>query len=89
MVPDTVYPQETYELVPGDVIVLYTDGINEAMNRKGQEYGMRRLRSVLVTGPVAPQAVAERIIADIRRFVGNTPQSDDQTIVAFGLSAAF
>ncbi|MCB9555603.1 MAG: SpoIIE family protein phosphatase [Deltaproteobacteria bacterium] len=89
VVPDTVYPQETYELVPGDVIVLYTDGINEAMNRKGQEYGMRRLRSVLVTGPVAPQAVAERIIADIRRFVGNTPQSDDQTIVAFGLSAAF
>ena len=87
VVPDMEYPQEVYELVPGDVIVLYTDGINEAMNRQGQEYGMQRLRQALVAGPVEPKHCVQRVIRDARRFVGGAAQSDDQTVVALGLSS--
>jgi len=85
MVPEMVYAQEVYELVPGDVALLYTDGINEAHNRQNQEYGMQRLRNAVVGGPIEPSQVLQRLVADIRRFVGNTPQFDDQTMVAFGL----
>lgn len=88
VVPDTVYPQEVYQLVPGDVVLLYTDGINEAMNRHGQEYGMQRLRLAAANGAAEPAIVLQRVVADVRRFVGSAAQSDDQTLVAFGLTAA-
>ncbi|MCC6748684.1 MAG: SpoIIE family protein phosphatase [Deltaproteobacteria bacterium] len=87
VLPDTVYPQEVYQLIPGDVVLLYTDGINEAQNRHGQEYGMARLRHAVANGPADPRQVVQRLVADVQRFVGSTAQSDDQTLVAFGVTA--
>ncbi|MCA9666983.1 MAG: SpoIIE family protein phosphatase [Myxococcales bacterium] len=87
VVPEMEYPQEVYELVAGDVVLLYTDGINEAMNRHAQEYNMQRLRNAVVSGPAEPSQVVQRVVADVRRFVGNAQQSDDQTLVAFGVTA--
>jgi sigma-B regulation protein RsbU (phosphoserine phosphatase) len=88
VLPEMSYPEEVYELVAGDVVLLYTDGINEAMNRQGTDYGMGRLRKAVTSGPADPAQVVERVVADVRRFVGNTPQSDDQTLVAFGVTVA-
>lgn len=87
VVPDMVYPQEVYQLVAGDVVLLYTDGINEAMNRQQEEYGMTRLKQAVTAGPAEPKAVVQRVIADVRRFVAGAPQSDDETLVAFGVTA--
>jgi serine phosphatase RsbU (regulator of sigma subunit) len=88
VVPGMDYPQKVYELKPGDVVLLYTDGINEAKNRQGHDFGMDRLLSVLAQGPPEPSALVTRVMADVRRFVGGAPQSDDQTLVAFGLAPA-
>lgn len=86
VIPEMVYAEESYQLVPGDVVVLYTDGINEAMNATRKEYGIDRLRAEIARGPANVKLVVERIIHDVRRFIGGAAQSDDQTIVAFGLT---
>lgn len=86
VVPDLVYPQQAYKLIAGDVILLYTDGVNEATNRQRQEYGMKRLRHVVVGCPPAPTLLVQRLVADVQRFVGGAAQSDDLTLVAFGLT---
>ena len=85
VVPDMTYSQEVYQLVRGDVVLLYTDGINEAMNRQQEEYGMLRLKQAVRSGPPRPTRLVRRVVNDVRRFVGRAPQSDDQTLVAFGL----
>jgi serine phosphatase RsbU (regulator of sigma subunit) len=86
VVPNMEYPQKPYELKPGDVVLLYTDGINEAMNRQREEFGMDRLRSVVAHPPPEPAPLVQRVMADVRRFVGGAAQNDDQTLVAFGLA---
>jgi sigma-B regulation protein RsbU (phosphoserine phosphatase) len=86
VIGDMEYPQKVYKLLPEDVVLLYTDGINEAMNRQSQEYGMDRLRAAVSRGPLSPKQLIERILADVHRFVGGAPQSDDQTLVTFGLA---
>ncbi|MFH1131753.1 MAG: SpoIIE family protein phosphatase [Pseudomonadota bacterium] len=83
VVPDTDYPQAIRQLSQGDAVLLYTDGINEALNRQRQEYGIDRLRQVVAQSPPEPSVVIERILSDINRYVGGAPQSDDQTLVAF------
>ncbi|PIE19560.1 MAG: hypothetical protein CSA65_01935 [Proteobacteria bacterium] len=87
VVPDMDYPQEVYQLVAGDVVLLYTDGINEAMNRQQDEYGMARLKQIVASGPAESKAIVKRVISDLRRFVVGAAQSDDQTLLAFGVSA--
>jgi sigma-B regulation protein RsbU (phosphoserine phosphatase) len=88
VIPDMVYPQEVYQLVPGDVVLLYTDGINESMNRQNEEYGMTRLKQVVAGGAATPNGVVQRVITDVRRFVGGAGQNDDQTLVAFGVKGS-
>ena len=75
-----VYEQVEFTLAPGDRLILYTDGITEARDGVGDEYGEARLAS-LVTGldavPAAESLAA--LIADVDRFAGDTPQHDDLT----------
>jgi sigma-B regulation protein RsbU (phosphoserine phosphatase) len=85
VLPETTYPQEVYQLVPGDVVMLYTDGINEALNLKGREYGMKRLRQVVACGPAEPKQLVHRVVGSVKRFAAGAPQSDDQTLLAFGI----
>ena len=68
------------ELEPGDTILLYTDGITEAMNADGEQFGVKRMHEVFAaTPPEHSQQVAEAIFEAVRDFVGDTPQSDDIT----------
>lgn len=85
VVPGMEYPQKVYRLMPEDAVLLYTDGINEAMNRQSQEYGMDRLQTCVGNGPADPARLLGRVLADLRRFVGGATQSDDQTMVVFAL----
>jgi serine phosphatase RsbU (regulator of sigma subunit) len=86
VVSDITYPEEQYPLIPGQAVLLYSDGINEAVNRQGQEFGMKRLLRVIGQCPPRPRAIVRRVVADMHRFVGGAPQNDDQTIVAFGVA---
>ena len=67
-------------LQPGDWLVIFTDGVIEAVNKIDVEYGEQRLLNVLQAGVGAtPEELLRRIIADVDTFVGETPQHDDIT----------
>jgi sigma-B regulation protein RsbU (phosphoserine phosphatase) len=69
-------------LLPGDLLVMTSDGITEAMNFQGEPYGRERLTaSIRRHQALAAQSLANQILWDVRRFVGLADQSDDITIV--------
>jgi len=70
-------------LGPGDCILLYTDGITEALNSEGNEFGLdRTIESVRSSAKEGAQAIVTRLVDDLRNFVGSTPQNDDITLIA-------
>jgi sigma-B regulation protein RsbU (phosphoserine phosphatase) len=71
-------------LGPGDVVVLYTDGITEAMDADERQFGFPRLQEALASAPGGAPAVGEAILAAVRRHVGGHPPSDDMTLLCFG-----
>jgi len=66
-----------------DCILLYTDGITEALDNEGNEFGLERtIGSVQSSANEGAQAIVTRLIDDLRNFVGSTPQNDDITMIA-------
>ena len=82
LVTDPVFPLDTVQLDPGDELLLYSDGITEAMNTSGEEWGEERLRSFL-SGHKA--TVADELLKELTATVGlhraSAPQQDDMTLV--------
>ena len=70
-------------LRPGEALLLYTDGVTEAMDLNGTLYSDERLEQFLGTnrGPTPRQVIGD-LISDVRRFAGAAPQSDDITVLA-------
>jgi sigma-B regulation protein RsbU (phosphoserine phosphatase) len=65
-----------------DCLVLYTDGVTEALDGSGNEFGLERtMNSVRETALKGAQTVIDGLIADLRSFVGATPQNDDITLI--------
>ena len=81
---DYEYEQCVLTLSPGDLVTLYTDGLNEAMNPAGELYGMQRLRDQVTPKAASPQELAERLLADVERFGESRAQNDDMCLVCFG-----
>jgi serine phosphatase RsbU (regulator of sigma subunit)/pSer/pThr/pTyr-binding forkhead associated (FHA) protein len=76
------FEQETVHLDPGDVVVIFSDGVSEAMNVAGEEFGDARLLEVAQAGFGDPvQAQVDRLIAAVRAFAKGAPQSDDVTVM--------
>ena len=75
----TRYRAEKLVLSPGDSILLYTDGVTEAMNRAGELYGEERLERALAA---AGREFATAIREDVAAFVDGAEQSDDITMMA-------
>lgn len=70
-------------LEPGDCLVLYTDGITEALNRQGDEFGFERMiQSIRASAPSGAAGIIQRVTADVQAFIGNFPQHDDITLIA-------
>ena len=66
-----------------DCLVLYTDGVTEAIDPEGNEFGLERLiESVRASATSGAPAVVNRLIDDLRNFVGAQPQNDDITVIA-------
>ena len=66
----------------GDAVVLYTDGVTEARDRRRQLFGERRLRSVVKRlAAEAGQRIAEGILEEVERFAGGVEAADDITVV--------
>jgi sigma-B regulation protein RsbU (phosphoserine phosphatase) len=76
------YEQETIQLQRGDTLVAYTDGVTEALNLAGKEFGEDQLRSVLVDSQRLPaRETGKKIIAEVSDWQGEAPQHDDITLV--------
>ncbi len=73
----SVYPERTITLNPGTQLLFYTDGITEAMNLDGEEYGAARLMEHFL----GPEACVEHLIEEVRRFGHGSDHTDDATAV--------
>jgi sigma-B regulation protein RsbU (phosphoserine phosphatase) len=81
--PNARYTFGIDELKPGDLLVLYTDGITEATSEPdGEEYGRDRLIHALRTARhLDPLAIVDRVYLDVEEFSAVSPPADDQTLV--------
>ena len=80
--PDAAYDAGTAALGPGDVLVLYTDGITEAENDAQEMFGEDRLRGAILEGRTLPApAIVSAILDAVQAFSGTAPQSDDITLM--------
>ena len=76
------YQEDTLQLEHGDTLVMYTDGVTEAINSQNEEFGTKRLDSILGRqGDSTCQQVIESIKAGIKEFVVDAEQSDDITML--------
>jgi len=82
IMPGVTYGQDFVTLESGDLAILYTDGITEAMNLQHEEFGMERLQNVIRTYKrESAREIANKILEEVNRFVGTAPQHDDETLL--------
>ena len=80
LLPDYEYQQNTVTVEPGETLVLYTDGVTEAMNADEEEFGVERLQQIFADPhPHEAHAITQLIFNAVDEFAGDTPQSDDVT----------
>ena len=72
------------DIAPGETVVIYTDGVSEAMNASGDLYGVDRLRELVQKGSSDTQQLGKSILADVRKHANGHPQNDDITMLVFG-----
>jgi sigma-B regulation protein RsbU (phosphoserine phosphatase) len=76
------YGQETVRLDSGDTIIIFSDGVSEALNTEGEEFGDARLQAIAMSlAEATAQTIVDRIIADVRVFTRGAAQSDDITVM--------
>lgn len=82
LMPETEYTERSCKLEPGTMVVLYTDGIVEASNEKGELYGVERLKKVLAShANDSCEDVTRAIKADVLKFVPSEIQDDCTSVV--------
>jgi phosphoserine phosphatase RsbU/P len=78
--PDATFPASQIQLQPGDLLVLFTDGVIEAFNAAGEEFSdVRWVNAIRTLPPLSAQASLNTLMKQVETFVGATRQSDDIT----------
>jgi serine phosphatase RsbU (regulator of sigma subunit) len=84
---EQVLEEHSRPIAPGDVIVLYTDGITEAMDRSGDLFGDGALARVVTSQHTLTAAgIRERVLREVKAFVGDAEPHDDMTMVVLKLT---
>jgi len=74
------YDEETITLNPGDWLIVFSDGVSEAMSASGDEYGEERIVQVVeANAGLGPRELLEALFADVKAFATGAAQSDDIT----------
>jgi serine phosphatase RsbU (regulator of sigma subunit) len=78
--PLAVYEQEVVQLAPGDTVLVFSDGVSEALNAAGEEFGDERIAAAVARALAAPpQDVLDALLAAVKTFAGAAAQNDDVT----------
>lgn len=81
--PDLVLDEQSVILAPGNLLLMYTDGVDEAMDRDGQPFGLERLRTTLrACGRMSAQDTCKAVYDAVRAHCGVTAPHDDVLLVA-------
>jgi serine phosphatase RsbU (regulator of sigma subunit) len=79
------YEAMTVSLAPGDTLVMFSDGVSDAMNIRDEKFKPPRIISALKTdGPRTPRSLGERVIKAVKQHAGTREQNDDITLVCVG-----
>ena len=82
MMPGVEYEHDTVNILPGEAVVMFTDGVSEAMNDDGEQYEEFRLEALLKKHTDLDARMTAQMIADtVSEFAGQAAQSDDITVV--------
>lgn len=77
------YTPSSIQLGSGDIVILYTDGLIEAMSEQNQKFSQERLKSILKKGKwKTAQEVLDTLTAEVKEFTSSTPQEEEVIIVA-------
>jgi serine phosphatase RsbU (regulator of sigma subunit) len=80
--PESTYAAKSMDLLPGDVLIWYTDGIIECENEQGEEYGEKRFRSsIRRAAHLEPAEMRDTVVNASMQFFGEKPRKDDITMV--------
>jgi sigma-B regulation protein RsbU (phosphoserine phosphatase) len=86
---DVLFEEKQLQLQSGDVLILYTDGVTEADNGRGELFGIERLCTLLhAHHGESPQAIIDAIILNVAAFSGTIPMEDDVTMVVMKIEQA-
>jgi serine phosphatase RsbU (regulator of sigma subunit)/pSer/pThr/pTyr-binding forkhead associated (FHA) protein len=86
VMPELEVGEARVQLHSGDMLVLISDGIHEARDARGNEYGIKRLSRRIRTARGSVEEVVKAILHDVDSHVANAPQGDDMTIVAMSIT---
>jgi sigma-B regulation protein RsbU (phosphoserine phosphatase) len=76
------YEEVPFLVQPGDVVLLYSDGVTDQLNPKEEEYGRQRLaRTLRKACDCGPEAIADLVLEDLDEFTSGAPAFDDQTLI--------
>jgi sigma-B regulation protein RsbU (phosphoserine phosphatase) len=79
---DAQFSCTSFQFEVGDIFVAYTDGITEAENRQGEQWGVRRLETLLGScSRATSEQVIRRVLDEVSAFANGQPQRDDMTLV--------
>jgi serine phosphatase RsbU (regulator of sigma subunit) len=81
---DYDYEVVSRRLEPGEIVVITTDGVDEAMNPAGELYTKERVVEFVGKAPARAAELGRALLADVRRHANGRPQNDDITIMTFG-----
>jgi sigma-B regulation protein RsbU (phosphoserine phosphatase) len=80
--PEALFEIDSLTINPGDLLVIYSDGITESMNENEEEFGENNLLNVIIDNRNEPaDKILQTIIDTAKKYSGNSPQMDDMTIV--------
>jgi phosphoserine phosphatase RsbU/P len=84
IIDDYPYEVTQRQIQPGEMFVLITDGVDEAMDPENRLYTKERVREFVRTGSSDPEKLGTALLADVRRHANGREQNDDITIMTFG-----
>jgi sigma-B regulation protein RsbU (phosphoserine phosphatase) len=79
--PEEDYKQYVVDLMPGDTLLLYTDGATDAANFAGERFGRQRLSEAFAAGGPTAESIAQNVLWELRKFAGLAPRTDDITMI--------